>query len=58
MEGRRLEIDAVTDRWYEGGREPGSPVTDYFKVRTSGGETLLLRHEHEGHVWYLVVGMR
>jgi hypothetical protein len=41
---RRWEIEEIIDRWYEGGLMPGSPDTDYFKVRTKEGEVFILRY--------------
>jgi hypothetical protein len=42
--GRRVKIAEIMDRWYEGGIDPGSPVVNYFKVKTQDGETRLLRY--------------
>jgi hypothetical protein len=43
-EGRRWEVREVLDRWCEGGLTSDRPSVDYFKVRTEGGRTFLLRH--------------
>ncbi len=42
--GWRVEIAEILDRWYEGGIDPGSPVVNYFRVRTADGEEYLLRY--------------
>ena len=41
---RRREVEEIVDRWYEGGVDPGRPATDYFKVKTTDGDILILRY--------------
>ena len=43
--GRRFEVEEIVDRWYEGGLEPTRPELHYFKVRTTGRQLFLLRHD-------------
>lgn len=43
------DIATVEDRWYE-------PDAEYFKVRTTGGKTCILRYESQGDVWTLQSG--
>jgi len=52
---RRYEIDEILDRWYEGGRDPGRPVLDYFKVRTRGRDVVLLRYSALFDAWSIAV---
>jgi hypothetical protein len=51
---RRLEVEEILDRWYQGSLDPAVPAADYFRVRTRQGETYLLRHERAAHAWFLV----
>jgi len=37
----QFEVRQVTDRWYQGEANPEYPVSDYFKVETTGGYTSL-----------------
>lgn len=54
VEGLRLEVAEVVDRWYQGSAEPASPAVAYFRVRTADGEIRLLRHDEASRAWYLV----
>jgi hypothetical protein len=49
-----FRITEITDRWYQGDRDPETPAADYFKVLTVLGGTYLLRHELDEDKWYLV----
>lgn len=49
----RLEIQDITDRWYQGDNDPEWPVSDYFKVITTGGKEYIIKHEHKSDSWYL-----
>jgi len=49
--GIALEIDAIIDRWYQGGLDPAAPVLDYFKVKTSDGAVHILRYERGQGRW-------
>ena len=51
LRDRRLEVDQVVDRWYEGGLEPGRPELHYFKVRTREGKLFLLRYNTLFDAW-------
>ncbi|MDI6753027.1 MAG: hypothetical protein QME78_01395 [Thermodesulfobacteriota bacterium] len=51
--GKRHEIFAILDRWYEEGRDPKAPRHDYFKVRTKDGEIFLLRFTPRYQSWTL-----
>ncbi|MBP1725847.1 MAG: putative cytosolic protein [Deltaproteobacteria bacterium] len=51
FEDRRWEIIDVIDRWFEGGVQPGRPVLDYFKVKTSEGRVFLLRYNSLFDAW-------
>ena len=49
----KYEIQEVTDRWYQGDRDPEWPVANYFKVNTTDGEQYIIRHDLENDEWYL-----
>jgi hypothetical protein len=49
----RYEIIEITDRWYQGDRDPEIPVSDYFKVETAAGGPFILKHDLEKDDWYL-----
>jgi hypothetical protein len=51
----RLEIEAIVDRWYEGGLDTSRPVIDYFKVRTTDGRVYLLRYLSAFDTWTICV---
>ena len=55
LRGTRHVVREVTDRWYEGGIERGSPIVNYFKVRTDDGRDFLLRHDPASSHWSLCV---
>jgi len=50
-QGERREIQEIVDRWYEGGLDPGRPVIDYFKVKTTDGKIYLLRYLSAFDTW-------
>jgi hypothetical protein len=52
---QRFEIEEISDRWYQGDRDPESPVADYFKVYTAYGRQYLIKHEVESDEWYLII---
>ena len=58
FEDRRWEIVDVIDRWLEGGVQPGRPVLDYFKVKTSEGRVFLLRYNSLFDAWAVRVPPR
>ncbi|HOM40015.1 MAG TPA: hypothetical protein PL101_07285 [Bacteroidales bacterium] len=49
----RYEVKEVIDRWYQGDLNPDFPVTNYFRVVTSSGETFILKHDLESDGWYV-----
>jgi len=53
--GVRFEIMAITDRWYQGDRDPGVPVANYFKAETTCGKQLIIKHEVDNDQWYLLL---
>jgi hypothetical protein len=55
LRGTRFVIREVTDRWYEGGIERGSPIVNYFKVRTEDNREFLLRYNPSSDEWSLCV---
>ena len=52
-QGKKFEISAITDRWFEGGMDPAGIQHNYFKVRTSDGDFFLLRHTPRFQSWML-----
>lgn len=54
LAGERLVVEAITDRWYQGGVDPEAPVAEYFKVRVAGGRLLIICYEPASHAWFLV----
>lgn len=55
---RRLEIEEVVDRWYEGGLDPARPSSNYFKVRIAGGREYILKQDSASAAWFLVESFR
>ena len=51
LEGRRLTVAAVLDRWYQGGLSPRDQSLDYFKVSTVEGREYLLRYNPLFDCW-------
>lgn len=42
--GCRREVAVIIDRWYEGGIDATRPAVNYYKVKTAGGSTFILRY--------------
>jgi len=55
FEGIRRTVQEVVDRWYEGGREPGSPETAYFKVLAADGRVFIIRYQSLFDAWSLLL---
>jgi hypothetical protein len=55
-QGRRWEILEILDRWYEGSRDPARPEVRYFKVKTAGDRTFLLRYLSLFDSWSILRG--
>ncbi len=55
---RRIEVEEVVDRWYQGGVDPGQPQADYFRVRCGDQHVYVLKHDHEGGEWFLAKSFR
>jgi hypothetical protein len=53
LRGSRYVVREVTDRWYEGGMERGSPIVNYFKVQIEDGREFLLRYDPSADEWRL-----
>jgi hypothetical protein len=49
----RFEISQVLDRWYQRETNPEYPVSNYFKVETTGGDQYIIKHDLESDRWYL-----
>ena len=54
LEGVRIEIDRILDRWYEGPAEAGGQVLSYFKVRLADGQEIIIRHVELFDRWGMV----
>ncbi len=52
---KRYPVDAIIDRWYEGGVKAGSPALNYFKVRTDNGSQYLIRHNALFDAWAIIL---
>ena len=48
-------MEAVLDRWYEGGRTATDPKLDYFKVAATHGGEYILRYNAMFDGWAAVV---
>jgi len=51
---KRYDIIQVTDRWYQGGMDPGQHVSNYFRIETACRGQYLIKHDLEYDTWYLV----
>ena len=49
----KFDIQEITDRWYQGERDPEWPVSNYFKVNTVCGKQFIMKHDLENDQWYL-----
>ena len=50
----KFEIIEITDRWYQGDRDPEYPVSNYFKVITACGGQYIIKHDLDSDEWYLI----
>lgn len=50
----RFEIQEISDRWYQAQITPESPLSNYFKIRTSNKSIFILKHDLETDSWFLV----
>lgn len=53
LNGLRIDILEIIDRWHQVTGTSGSPASDYFKVRTRDDKRFILKHEHVNDKWYL-----
>ncbi len=53
--GKHRQVESIIDRWYEGGVKAGSPVYNYFKVKTSSDEVFLLRYNVRLESWAILI---
>lgn len=51
---RRLIVQEILDRWYEGGMSREEPVVSYFKVLADDGQEHLIRYDAYHDQWTLV----
>jgi hypothetical protein len=50
----KFEIREISDRWYQGNRNPEYPVANYFKVTTIHERQYLIKHEIKSNRWFLI----
>jgi hypothetical protein len=55
QENKEIFVTEVIDRWYQGDRNPGFPAADYFKIKTSGNQDILIKHDLGNDSWYLCI---
>jgi hypothetical protein len=48
-----FKILEISDRWYQGDRNPEMPISEYFKVKTEAGELYIIKHDIEKDKWFL-----
>jgi len=53
-QGRRHEVAEIIDCWYEGGIDPTRPEINYFKVKTTDGQSFLLRYLSLFDAWSIL----
>jgi len=53
LDNERFEISEVTDRWYQGDRNPDFPLSNYFKVITYSGKEFIIKHDLACDRWFL-----
>ena len=46
--GKRFEVRKILDRWYQGGIDPVTLASDYFKVRVAEGGEAIVKHDWFG----------
>ena len=56
-QGRRYLAEEVLDRWYQGSANPALSSANYFKVRTSDGDVLIIKRDNESQTWFLQPGI-
>jgi hypothetical protein len=54
LDGARVEVVEILDRWYEGALPAGGPTLSYFKLRLKGGRVILVRHAANFDRWAMV----
>ena len=52
LEGRRVTVREIVDRWYQAGRDPTLPSASYFKIRSEDGGVFILKRDNESLQWY------
>lgn len=50
----KFEISEISDRWYQASTNEQVPVANYFKVRTTGKQEFILKHEIQSDQWFIV----
>lgn len=50
----KYDIKEISDRWFQAALTEQGPVANYFKVRTSGKQEFILKHELEKNHWFIV----
>ena len=52
---KQYRIEAIIDRWYEGGIKAGTPALNYFKVSADTGSQYLLRYNSLFDAWAIAL---
>ena len=50
---KKYEVLEISDRWYQGDRDPAWTVSNYFKVETGTEGSFILKHDLENDRWFL-----
>jgi len=52
-QSQHFVVEQVLDRWYQADRDPRLPSANYFKVRTTDGNSVILKRDNESLQWFL-----
>lgn len=55
QENAEIFVTEVIDRWYQSDLNPEFPAADYFKVKTSGNNDMLIKHDLASDSWYVCI---
>lgn len=56
FKGNEVEVKEVIERWYEGGVESTSSLSENFKVRINKQGEIILRHILISDTWEILLG--
>jgi hypothetical protein len=49
------QVSEIIDRWYESGIRAGTPIYNYFKVRTDENAVFIMRHNQRHDSWAVLL---